>query len=101
LSDKIDDAFLFVLLALSLLVSRRWIKAMSLLLYRLLAVISLRIPWEVAAQVSFEQGISATKVSSESVRRALKRLKTNWKRAKHWITSPDPQYLKKKRHEIA
>jgi transposase len=56
---------------------------------------------EVAAQVSFEQGISATKVSSESVRRALKRLKTNWKRAKHWITSPDPQYLKKKRHEIA
>ena len=56
---------------------------------------------ELAAHVSFEQGISATKVSSESVRRALKRLKTNWKRAKHWITSPDPQYLKKKRHEIA
>ena len=35
-------------------------------------------------------------VSSEIVRRALKRLKTNWKRAKHWITSPDPQYLLKK-----
>ena len=30
------------------------------------------------------------------IRRALKRLKTNWKRAKHWITSPDPQYLLKK-----
>ncbi|HEX6483457.1 MAG TPA: helix-turn-helix domain-containing protein [Ktedonobacteraceae bacterium] len=51
---------------------------------------------ELAAQVSFEQGIISTPVSDESVRRALKRLKTNWKRAKHWITSPDPQYLLKK-----
>jgi transposase len=51
---------------------------------------------ELAAQVSFEQGIIETSVSTESVRRALKRLKTNWKRAKHWITSPDPQYLQKK-----
>jgi transposase len=51
---------------------------------------------QLAAQVSFEQGIIATEVSTESVRRALKRLKTNWKRAKHWITSPDPQYLLKK-----
>jgi hypothetical protein len=31
----------------------------------------------------------------------LKRLKTNWKRAKHWITSPDPQYLLKKTHTTA
>src|SRR5579863_9787122 len=31
---------------------------------------------ELAAQVSFEQGIIACKVSTESVRRALKRLKT-------------------------
>jgi len=52
---------------------------------------------ELAAQVSFEQGIISAPVSDESVRRALKRLKTNWKRAKHWITSPDPQYLLKKR----
>ncbi len=51
---------------------------------------------ELAAQVSFEQGLIATEVSTESVRRALGRLKTNWKRAKHWITSPDPQYLLKK-----
>jgi transposase len=51
---------------------------------------------ELAAQVSFEQGIITTEVSSESVRRALKRLKTHWKRAKHWITSPDAQYLQKK-----
>jgi transposase len=55
---------------------------------------------ELAAQASFEQGIIATQVSSESVRRALKRLGTNWKRAKHWITSPDPQYQQKKTHVI-
>jgi len=51
---------------------------------------------ELAAQISFELGIIPLLVSDESVRRALKRLKTNWKRAKHWITSPDPQYLLKK-----
>jgi transposase len=56
---------------------------------------------ELAAQVSFEQGILSTPVSDESVRRALKRLKTNWKRAKHWITSPDPHYLLKKTHATA
>ena len=56
---------------------------------------------DLAAQVSFEQGIIATEVSSESVRRALKRLKTNWKRAKHWITGPDPQYLLQKPRAIA
>jgi transposase len=56
---------------------------------------------KLVAQVSFEQGLTARLVSDESVRRALKRLKTNWKRAKHWITSPDPQYLLKKTHAIA
>ena len=56
---------------------------------------------ELAAQVSFEQGIIASPISDESVRRALKRLKTNWKRAKHWITSPDPQYQLKKTHATA
>jgi transposase len=55
---------------------------------------------QLAAQVSFEQRIIDTEVSTESVRRALKRLKTNWKRAKHWITSPDPQYQQKKTHVI-
>lgn len=50
-----------------------------------------------AAQVSFEQGLIAAPTSVESVRRALQRLGTNWTRAKHWITSPDPQYQRKKR----
>lgn len=52
---------------------------------------------ELAAQVSFEQGIIDDEVSTETIRRVLKRLKTNWKRAKHWITSPDQQYLLKKK----
>jgi transposase len=52
---------------------------------------------DLAAQVSVEQGIISSLVSDESVRRALKRLGTNWKRAKHWITSPDPAYQLKKR----
>ncbi len=53
---------------------------------------------EAAAQVSLEQGLISQPISDESVRRALKRLGTSWKRAKHWITSPDPQYELKKTH---
>ncbi|GHO72474.1 hypothetical protein KSD_74720 [Ktedonobacter sp. SOSP1-85] len=48
------------------------------------------------AKISFEQGIIPTATSVTSVCRALKRLGTSWKRAKHWITSPDPQYQVKK-----
>jgi len=51
---------------------------------------------EMAAKISFELGIIPEPTSDESVRRALKRSGTNWKRAKHWITSPDPQYQLKK-----
>lgn len=51
---------------------------------------------ELVAQVCFEIQIVATPISYETVRRVLKNLGTNWKRAKHWITSPDPQYLLKK-----
>jgi transposase len=50
-----------------------------------------------AAQISFQEGLTPRLVSGESVRRALKRLGKSWKRAKHWITSPDPHYLLKKR----
>jgi transposase InsO family protein len=35
-------------------------------------------------------------VSAETIRQTLKRFGINWKRAKHWITSPDPPYLIKK-----
>jgi len=51
---------------------------------------------ELVAQVCFEVQIIATPISYETVRRVLRSMGTNWKRAKHWITSPDPQYLQKK-----
>jgi transposase len=49
-----------------------------------------------AAEVCYEQGITERLLSDESIRRALQRLDTKWKRAKHWITSPDPHYARKK-----
>lgn len=49
-----------------------------------------------AAEVSFEQGISATRVSGETIRATLARLGIGWRRAKQWITSPDPEYARKK-----
>lgn len=52
------------------------------------------------ARMSFQRGLTSRLVSGESVRRALKRLGKSWKRAKHWITSPDQQYLLKKTHAI-
>ena len=51
---------------------------------------------ELAAVVCFEQGLTAGQVSIETIRLALKRLGVGWQRAKHWITSPDPEYLRKK-----
>ena len=49
-----------------------------------------------AAQVCYEQGVTERRLSDETLRRAVQRLETKWKRAKHWITSPDPQYARKK-----
>ncbi len=53
---------------------------------------------DVAADVSFEQGLTKARVSDETVRTALKRLGVGWKRAKKWIVSPDPEYARKKAH---
>ena len=49
-----------------------------------------------AAEVCHEQGLTEREVSIELIRQALKRLGVGWQRAKHWITSPDPQYERKK-----
>jgi transposase len=54
-----------------------------------------------AAQVCHEQGLTERPLSDETSRRAIQRLGAHWKRAKHWITSPDPQYARKKRPGIA
>ena len=49
-----------------------------------------------AAEVCFEQAITPRRLSIEAIRRALKSLGSSWKRANHWITSPDPLYALKK-----
>jgi transposase len=51
---------------------------------------------EWAAEVSCAQGLVPTQVSGETIRQTLLRLGISWERAKHWITSPDPAYARKK-----
>jgi transposase len=49
-----------------------------------------------AAEVCWERGLTPYQVSIENIRQALKRLGVSWRRAKSWITSPDPSYARKK-----
>jgi transposase len=51
---------------------------------------------DLAADVSFAEGLTPTRVSGETIRATLQRLGVRWKRAKRWITSPDPAYARKK-----
>jgi transposase len=51
---------------------------------------------ELAADVAYEQGLTATRVSGETIRATLARMGVRWRRAKEWITSPDPEYARKK-----
>jgi transposase len=51
---------------------------------------------ELAAEVSFAEGITAEQVTGETIRQAILRLGVRWRRAKQWITSPDPEYARKK-----
>ena len=48
-----------------------------------------------AAQVAYPEGLTARQVSGEAIRRALACLGVRWQRAKHWIPSPDPAYVRK------
>ena len=50
---------------------------------------------ELAAETAFAEGITATRATGETVRVTLKRLGIRWRRAKTWITSPDPAYAQK------
>jgi transposase len=51
---------------------------------------------DLVAEVSCAEGITAEQVSDETIRQAIRRLGVRWKRAKQWITSPDPEYARKK-----
>jgi transposase len=51
------------------------------------------------AEVAFAEGLTASLVTGETIRATLKRLGVSWRRAKRWITSPDPAYAAKKTRE--
>jgi len=59
--------------------------------------------WTLAltAEVSYENELIKERVSGETIRATLKRFGMKWTRAKHWITSPDPDYERKKNEENA
>jgi transposase len=50
---------------------------------------------DLLARVAHERGLSPTVLSVETIRQALLRLGVGWKRAKRWLTSPDPAYAQK------
>jgi transposase len=49
------------------------------------------------AEVCCAYGWTPRVLSGEAIRKALQRLGIFWQRAKHWITSPDPAYARKKK----
>ena len=51
---------------------------------------------DLVAEVAHREGITPHQVSGETIRNALTALEVRWQRAKHWITSPDPAYARKK-----
>ena len=53
---------------------------------------------EMAAEASFEEGLTQRRVSGETLRATLARLLgVRWQRAKRWITSPDPLLYERKK----
>ena len=61
-----------------------------------------RSTWTLAliAQLCHQRGWTPRVLSIETVRSAIERLGVSWQRAKHWITSPDPGYARKKKRAI-
>ena len=52
---------------------------------------------DLVAEVCHARGWTPRVVAGETIRQTLKRLGIGWRRAKHWITSPDPAYARKKK----
>jgi transposase len=50
---------------------------------------------DLAAETAWTEGLTTPRVSGETIRVTLARLGIRWRRAKHWITSPDPAYAQK------
>jgi transposase len=56
---------------------------------------------ELLAETACREGLTARRVTGETIRATLARWGIRWRRAKTWITSPDPAYAQKKRAVIA
>ena len=56
---------------------------------------------DLLAEVCWAEGLTAWRASAESIRRALRKSKSSWKRAKKWIRSPDARYGVKKTSETS
>jgi Homeodomain-like domain len=54
-----------------------------------------------AAEVRFAAGLTPRQVSGETIRHARTPRGVRWKRATHWITRPDPAYVRKKTGALA
>ena len=50
---------------------------------------------DLLAREAHGRGLSPTVLPGETIRQALPRLGVGWKRAKRWLTSPDPAYAQK------
>ncbi len=48
------------------------------------------------AEVLYEEGATSRQMGRETIRTAIRKHGVNWKRAKAWISSPDPHYELKK-----
>jgi transposase len=56
---------------------------------------------DLVAEVCHNRGWTPRQLTGEAIRAALKRLDIRWRRAKRWITSPDPAYARKKKPATA
>lgn len=52
---------------------------------------------DLVAEACHGKGWTPRQLTGEAIRVALRRLGIRWRRAKHWITSPDPAYARKKK----
>lgn len=56
---------------------------------------------DLLAEACHSRGWTPRRLTGEAVRVALKRLGIRWRRAKRWITSPDPAYARRKKPATA
>jgi transposase len=56
---------------------------------------------DLVAEVCHANGWTPRQLTREGIRATLQRLGIRWRRAKHWITSPDPAYARKKKPATA